>query len=194
MTCRRHPPQGGQGPARAIFRRSSRKGAAALHDPAKSGSIFAFDWRIAEKISASLSKSVEVARLPFGPRRSGREQQETTMQYMLLLHHDDTPFTAASPEDQETMSAPYMAYNEALIKAGAMVSGERLRGASSATTVRVRDGKTEVLDGPFATTKEQLGGFYIIEAPDLDAALGWAARCPSANYGIVEVRPIWPTR
>ncbi|GAA2835978.1 hypothetical protein EDC40_10626 [Aminobacter aminovorans] len=116
------------------------------------------------------------------------------MQYMLLLHHDDTPLAAASREDQEKMSAPYMAYNEALIKAGAMVSGERLRGASSATTVRVRDGKTEVLDGPFATTKEQLGGFYIIEAPDLDAALGWAARCPSANYGIVEVRPIWPTR
>ncbi|MBT1158289.1 YciI family protein [Aminobacter anthyllidis] len=116
------------------------------------------------------------------------------MQYMLLLHHDDTPFAAASPQDQEKMSAPYMAYNEALIKAGAMVSGERLQGASSATTVRVRDGKTEVLDGPFAATKEQLGGFYIIEAPDLDAALNWAARCPSANYGTVEVRPIWPTR
>ncbi len=116
------------------------------------------------------------------------------MQYMLLLHHDDTPFAAASPQDQETMSAPYTAYNEALIKAGAMVSGERLQGASSATTVRVRDGKTEVLDGPFAATKEQLGGFYIIEAPDLDAALNWAARCPSANYGTVEVRPIWPTR
>ncbi|MEW9806350.1 YciI family protein [Mesorhizobium marinum] len=116
------------------------------------------------------------------------------MQYMLLLHHDDTPFTSASPEEQEKMSAPYMAYNEALIKAGAMVSGERLRPASAATVVRVRNDKTEVLDGPFSATKEQLGGFYIIEAPDLDAAIAWAARCPSAGFGTVEVRPIWPTR
>ncbi|PWK70772.1 YciI family protein [Aminobacter sp. AP02] len=116
------------------------------------------------------------------------------MQYMLLLHHDDTPFVTASHDEQEKMSAPYMAYNEALIKAGAMVSGERLRGASAATVVRVRNDKTEVLDGPFAATKEQLGGFYIIEAPDLDAAIGWAARCPSASFGTVEVRPIWPTR
>lgn len=116
------------------------------------------------------------------------------MQYMLLLHHDDTPFVEASSQEREKMSAPYMAYNEALIKAGAMVSGERLRGASSATVVRVRNDKTEVLDGPFAATKEQLGGFYIIEAPDLDAAIGWAARCPSAAFGTVEVRPIWPTR
>lgn len=116
------------------------------------------------------------------------------MQYMLLLHHNDAPFVAASPDEQEKMSAPYMAYNEALIKAGAMVSGERLRPANAATVVRVREDKTEVLDGPFADTKEQLGGFYIIEAPDLDAAIGWAARCPSASFGTVEVRPIWPTR
>lgn len=116
------------------------------------------------------------------------------MQYMLLLHHDDAPFVAASQDEQAKMSAPYMAYNEALIKAGAMVAGERLRGPSTATTVRVRNDKTEVLDGPFAATKEQLGGFYIIEAPDLDAAIGWAARCPSASFGTVEVRPIWPTR
>lgn len=114
------------------------------------------------------------------------------MQYMLLIHLDDTPFVAASEAGRTQMMASYAAYNEALIKAGAMVSGERLKPASTATVVRVRDERTEVVDGPFADTKEQLGGFYIVEAADLDAAIGWAARCPGASHGTVEVRPIWP--
>ena len=63
--------------------------------------------------------------------------------------------------------------------------------SNSATTVRVRDGRTEVLDGPYADTKEQLGGFYMVDVPDLDAALAWAARCPGANNGTLEVRPVW---
>ena len=113
------------------------------------------------------------------------------MQYILMIHSDEASEASASPEEQEAMLAPYGAYTEALIKAGAMVSGERLKPSSTATTVRVRSEHTEVLDGPFAESKEQLGGFYIIEAPDLDAAIGWAARCPGASHGTVEVRPIW---
>ena len=112
------------------------------------------------------------------------------MQYMLLIHLDDAPFLAATDEQREAMTAPYAAYSEALIKAGAMVSGERLKHAAMSTVVRVRDDKTEVLDGPFADTKEQLGGYVVIEVPDLDTALSWAARCPAATYGAVEVRPV----
>ena len=115
------------------------------------------------------------------------------MQYALLIHLDDTPFVSATPEQRDTMTAPYMAYNEALIKAGAMVSVERLRPATAATIVKVRNDKTEVLDGPFADTKEQLAGFYIVEAADMDAAIKWAARCPGAAHGTIEVRPVWPT-
>ncbi len=114
------------------------------------------------------------------------------MQYMLLIHLDDTPFVSATPEQRDAMTAPYAAYNEALIKAGAMVGGERLRAPTSASIVRVRDDRTEVLDGPYADTKEQLAGYYIIEAADMDAAIKWAARCPGASHGTVEVRPIWP--
>ena len=76
-------------------------------------------------------------------------------------------------------------------KAGVLHGGNRLQPTATATTVRLADGKTQVLDGPYADTKEQLGGYYLIEAPDLDAALAWAARCPRAGHGIVEVRPVW---
>ncbi|WP_274626607.1 YciI family protein [Arvimicrobium flavum] len=114
------------------------------------------------------------------------------MQYILLIHGDETPFATATPDMTTKMSASYAAYSQALVEAGAMVSGERLKPSSTATVVRVRNDRTEVLDGPFADTKEQLGGFYIIEAPDLDAALGWAARCPGASHGAIEVRPVWP--
>jgi hypothetical protein len=70
--------------------------------------------------------------------------------------------------------------------------GHRLRPADTATTIKVREGKTEVLNGPFIETREQLGGYYLIDVPDLDTALSWAARCPGASHGSVEVRPIWP--
>lgn len=112
------------------------------------------------------------------------------MQYMLLIHVDEGAWANATPEQAAQMSAPYAAYNRALEQAGALVSGERLTPSKQATRVRVRNDRTEVLDGPFADTKEQLGGFYIVEAPDLDAALKWAARCPGASHGTVEVRAI----
>jgi hypothetical protein len=76
-------------------------------------------------------------------------------------------------------------------KAGVIAGGDRLKPSESATTVRAASGKTQVLNGPYAEAKEQLGGFFMIEVPDLDAALSWAARCPGASHGAVEVRPVW---
>ena len=114
------------------------------------------------------------------------------MKYLLLIASNEAAMESATKSDIEQMMAAYGAYSEAMSKAGVMVGGERLQRASTATTVRVKGGKTEVLDGPYAETKEQLGGYYMIDVPDLDAALSWAARCPGASHGAVEVRPIWP--
>ena len=113
------------------------------------------------------------------------------MQYLLLIHSDETAMKSAPPEASGQMTAAYMAYTEALTQAGVVVNGNRLRPTSATTTVRVADGKTQVLDGPYAETKEQLAGYYLIDVPDLDAALSWAARCPGASVGAIEVRPIW---
>ena len=90
--------------------------------------------------------------------------------------------------------ASYFAYNEALTKAGVLKGAGRLQPSSMATTVRVASGKPQVLDGPFVDSKEQVGGYYLIEAPDLDAAIAWAARCPGASHGVVEVRPLMDPR
>jgi hypothetical protein len=114
------------------------------------------------------------------------------MQYLLLIYGNEAAMATASEADIGPMMAAYGAYTEAMVKAGVMVGGNRLRPSSSATTVRAPGGKTQVLDGPYAETKEQLGGYYIVEAPDLDAALSWAERCPGAVMGAIEVRPIWP--
>jgi hypothetical protein len=113
------------------------------------------------------------------------------MEYMLLIHSDDKAFAAMPAEAAGQAMAAYGAYTEALNKAGIVRSSNRLRPPEAATTVRVRDGKTEVMNGPFIETREQLGGYYLIDAPDLDTALSWAARCPGASHGAVEVRPVW---
>lgn len=113
------------------------------------------------------------------------------MQYLLLLYANENAWDSLSPAEQEEGVAAYMAYSEALEKSGAMVGSNRLQPSGSATRVQVEDGKQQVLDGPYADSKEQLGGYYLIEAPDLDAAIAWAARCPGAHHGIVEVRPVW---
>lgn len=113
------------------------------------------------------------------------------MEYMLLIYSDNSRFEAMSAAQKAEGMAAYGAYTEALQKAGAMRGGSRLRPAESATTVRVKSGKTEVLNGPYAETREQLGGYYLIDVKDLDAALSWAARCPGASHGTVEVRPLW---
>ncbi|MFC5553460.1 YciI family protein [Methylobacterium iners] len=115
------------------------------------------------------------------------------MQYMLIYKETDAQF--AEREDPEK-AGPYWgawtAYIGAIAQAGVMVSGNGLQGPHAATTIRVRDGRREVQDGPYADAKEQLGGYVIVEAPDLDAALEWAARAPSAAYASVEVRPVLP--
>jgi len=93
--------------------------------------------------------------------------------------------------EQEQGMAAYAGYTEALRNAGVLIGGSRLQPSSSTTTVRIVDGRPQVLDGPFADSKEQLGGYYLIDVADLDAALSWAARCPAAGHGTVEVRPLW---
>lgn len=112
------------------------------------------------------------------------------MKYMLLIAGNETSMQSVSKENIDQMMAAYGAYTAAMVKAGVRVAGERLERSSTATTVRIRDGKTEVLNGPYAETKEQLGGYYIIDVPDLDAAISWASRCPGAAFGSIEVRPI----
>ena len=110
------------------------------------------------------------------------------MKYMLMIYEDD----AARVANMDALMPICSAYVESMIKAGIYVAGERLRGADTSTSVRIAGGKATVVDGPYAEAKEQLGGFHIIDVPDLDTALGWAARCPSASRGVVEVRPVWP--
>ena len=111
------------------------------------------------------------------------------MQYMLLIYEDD----AERVKNMDDWMPHCAAYVEAMRKAGIYLTGDRLRGVETATSLRVTDGRTHVVDGPYAEAKEQLGGFHIIDVPDLDTALAWAARCPSASRGAVEVRPVWPT-
>jgi hypothetical protein len=113
------------------------------------------------------------------------------MQFMLTLYTDESMWPKMTEEQKKQGFAAYMAYTEALKEANALKGSNRLQPTSTATTVRTVDGKAQVLDGPYADTKEQLGGYFLIDVPDLDAALSWAARCPGSHHGTVEVRPIW---
>jgi hypothetical protein len=108
-------------------------------------------------------------------------------QYMLLLYGPDR---SPSPEEMASEMPKWNAFTESLQEAGVMRAGDALHPPGSATTVRVRDDETQVTDGPFAETKEVLGGYYLIEVPDLDTALKHAARVPNVTYGSVEVRPV----
>jgi len=122
---------------------------------------------------------------------TGMTTMETTMKYMLMLYIDEKGMAAADELAQTKTTAAYTAYTDAMKKAGIWLGGGRLRPTETATLVRMKDGRQQVVDGPYADTKEQLGGYYMIEAPDMDAALSWAARCPTAGHGTVEVRPLW---
>src|SRR5271166_6255046 len=113
------------------------------------------------------------------------------MQYILMLYTEEGGWLKLTRAEQEQGMAAYNAFTEALKKAGVFIGSNRLQSMSNATTVRVANGKSQVLNGPYADSKEQLGGYYVIDVPDLDAALSWAARCPAASHGIVEVRPLW---
>ena len=113
------------------------------------------------------------------------------MQYILMDYVNEDGWPMLSRAEQEHWLGAYKAYMKAMEEAGVLKSSRGLKRSSEATTVRVVEGKPQVLDGPYADSKEQLGGFHIIEAPDLDVAISWAARSPTALYGIVEVRPLW---
>ena len=112
------------------------------------------------------------------------------MKYMALIYSAPGSSPAYGSPEFEPFMAAYQAANERFAKDGVLVAGEALEESSTATTLRIRDGRTETLDGPFAESKEQLGGFYIFECADLDTALRYAAMIPTAASGAVEVRPL----
>jgi hypothetical protein len=109
---------------------------------------------------------------------------------MMLIYETPDDFSARTNDRQEAQFAAWHVYHRALIDAGVYVAGAPLQPESTGTTVRVKSGQRQVQDGPYADTKEQLGGFIILELPSLDAALDWAARCPTAATGAVEIRPV----
>ena len=111
------------------------------------------------------------------------------MQYLVLIYSEES----SDPPDMAAIGAvmeEYNDYTKMLRDTGAYVAGEALQPTATATTVRIRDGQTMTTDGPFAETKEALGGYYLLDVPDLDAALAWAAKIPNVGYGSVEVRPV----
>jgi hypothetical protein len=112
------------------------------------------------------------------------------MKYMLLIYGDESGWANMAQDDLNKMYAAYGAFSEELAKSGAMIDGSELHPTSTATTVRVRNGKTQTVDGPFAETKEQLGGYYLINVPNMDAAIKWAAKIPTAQNGSIEIRPL----
>jgi len=114
------------------------------------------------------------------------------MQFALLIYHSPEEFAMRENDYNDAHLGAWRAYYKALVEANVYVGADALEVAETATTVRLREGKRRVQDGPYADTKEQLGGFIILELPSIDAALEWAARCPGASLGAVEVRPLAP--
>jgi hypothetical protein len=114
------------------------------------------------------------------------------VQYMLLIYHSEQDWAAMSDDERNALYGDYFAFTNAIRESGNFVDGAPLQPTSTATAVRVRDGEQLVTDGPFAETKEQLGGFYLVEAENVDEAIEIAARIPGARYGTIEVRPVLP--
>ena len=112
------------------------------------------------------------------------------MKYLLMVYRSDAEFGKMGAEERKKVTADYGAFTQSIIQSGHFKAGDGLQPVSTATTVRVRDGKILTTDGPFAETREQLGGYYLIEAKDLDTALSIAARIPGAKDGSIEVRPV----
>ena len=115
------------------------------------------------------------------------------MQYLLLIYSSEAEEAAMTAADTGDVMAAYGAFTQGIIASGAFVGANRLRPTTDATTVRIREGKTLTTDGPFAETREALGGYYLVEAADLDAAVAIAAKIPGATSGSIEVRPVWET-
>jgi hypothetical protein len=116
--------------------------------------------------------------------------KEGVMKYLLLIYGDEGGWGSISEQDRAAITEAYTDYSDEVQKAGVSLAGEALQPTTSATTVRVRNGETLLTDGPFAETKEQLGGFYMVECDTLDQAIEWAAKIPGASTGSIEVRPI----
>src|SRR5438876_12255179 len=114
------------------------------------------------------------------------------MQYALLIYDDEKAWANMSEEERNALYGEYFAFTNELRGSGAYVDGNPLQPTSDATTVRVREGDQVVTDGPFAETKEQLGGYYIVESESVDEAIAWAAKIPGARLGSIEVRPVMP--
>ncbi len=112
------------------------------------------------------------------------------MKYMCLIYGEEAKHPQAGTPEMNQLMQGYMAFTQVIREKNMMVAGDPLQPTATATTVRVRGGKTETTDGPFAETKEQLGGYYILDCKDLDEAIAYAARIPTAAFGSVEVRPI----
>jgi hypothetical protein len=112
------------------------------------------------------------------------------MQYMLLVYWNEAEHAAASDEQKAQSLAAYTAYADALRQAGSLVTSAGLQASSTATVVRAPDGRPSLWDGPYVESKEQLGGYFVIDVPDLDAAIAWAVRCPGAQRYAVEIRPL----
>ena len=113
------------------------------------------------------------------------------MQYMLLIYGNDLAWSTLPEEERQAMMQEYFAYTDELKQSGKYIAGDALQPVSTAKTIQVRNGETLTTDGPFAETKEQLGGYFLVEAEDLDAAVAIAARIPAARLGSIEVRPLW---
>ena len=113
------------------------------------------------------------------------------MQYLLMIYQNEVEYGKMDAAASQKVMEEYRTFTQSIIQSGNFKAGDRLQDTPTATTVRVRDGKTLTTDGPFAETREQLGGYYLVEARDLDAALAIAARIPGARFGSIEVRPIW---
>jgi hypothetical protein len=116
--------------------------------------------------------------------------EEQPMQYLLMIYRNEAELGKMGPAERKQMAADYGTFTQSIIQSGQFKAGDGLQPTSTATTVRVREGKTLTTDGPFAETREQLGGYYLIDAKDLDTALGLAARIPGAKTGSIEVRPV----
>jgi hypothetical protein len=112
------------------------------------------------------------------------------MQYLLLIYQNEAETGKMGPAERKQVTADYGTFTQSIVQSGHFKAGDGLQPTTTATTVRVRDGKMLTTDGPFAETREQLGGYYLVEAKDLDTALGIAARIPGAKSGSVEVRPV----
>ncbi|MEO4040158.1 YciI family protein [Hoeflea sp. CAU 1731] len=111
------------------------------------------------------------------------------MRYTLFLYNDEAAMAGVTPEQMKQQMEIYGKYIQALTEAGVFVDTDWLQPSATATRICLKDGQRRIQDGPYADTKEQLGGYFVIDVPDLDAALAWAEKCPSIHYGLIEVRP-----